>query len=63
MPEPENKENTTSTGTVPPEAKPAAADAGADLPVVYPVPAGPDPVGSVGATLRALAPETAPGRV
>jgi molecular chaperone GrpE len=31
MPEPENKENTTSTGTVPPEAKPAAADAGADL--------------------------------
>ena len=41
----------------------AFADAGADLPVVYPVPAGPDPVGSVGATLRALAPETAPGRV
>ena len=34
----------------------AFADAGADLPVVYPVPAGADPAASIGTTLRALAP-------
>lgn len=31
MPEPENKENAASTGTVPPDVKPAAAEPGADL--------------------------------
>ena len=34
----------------------AYRDAGADLPVVYPVTAGPDPAGSLAATLDALAP-------
>jgi alkanesulfonate monooxygenase SsuD/methylene tetrahydromethanopterin reductase-like flavin-dependent oxidoreductase (luciferase family) len=36
----------------------AYRDAGADLPVVYPVPAGDDAAGSVEATLRAAAPTT-----
>jgi molecular chaperone GrpE len=31
MPEPENKENAASTGTVPPDAKSTAAESGADL--------------------------------
>ncbi|GIU98329.1 MAG: FMN-dependent monooxygenase [Actinomycetota bacterium] len=34
----------------------AYEQAGADVPVVYPVPAGPDPAGSVGRTLEGLAP-------